>query len=72
MKKTDRSTSKANMSNLFSDPHYQGKHVVMVGGKVYTAKTGKKAGQILEKVHRTYPGQTPQITFIPDADTLIL
>lgn len=44
----------------------------MVGEKVFTANTGDGAGRILERVRRKYPKATPAVTYIPDADTLIL
>jgi hypothetical protein len=46
--------------------------VVVVGNTIFTVKTGKKAGQILEKVHQEFPNQTPRIIYVPDADPLIL
>ena len=64
--------SRVNMSQIITNPQYRGKHVVVVGKKIFTAKTGKKAGQILKKVHKEFPNQSPQITYVPDADTLIL
>lgn len=55
-----------------SNPNYKGKHIIMVKGKVFTAKTGEGASKILEEVRRKYPKEIPAITYIPDADALIL
>ena len=55
-----------------SDPRYRGFHVIVVAGKVFKAKTGEKASKILDEVRRKYPKEVPAITYIPDADTLIL
>jgi len=55
-----------------SNPAYKGKHVIVVAGKVFTAKTGEGASKILEEIRRKYPKEIPAITYIPDADTLIL
>lgn len=55
-----------------SDPAYRGKHVIIIGGKVYTAKTGSQANKILDKLEKKYPKEIPEITYIPKADTLIL
>ncbi len=55
-----------------NDPRYRGFHVVVVGGKVFKAKTGEGASKILDEVRRKYPQQIPEVTYLPDADTLIL
>ena len=60
------------MEVVMNDPQYRGYHVVVVGGKVFKARTGEKASKILEEVHKKYPEEIPEITYIPDADTLIL
>lgn len=60
------------MEQVFGDPKYRGKHVIVIGGQIFSAATGKQAQKILEKVHRKYPKEIPAITYIPKADTLIL
>lgn len=60
------------MSNIMSDPKYRGKHIIVVAGKVFTAKTGEGASKILEDVRKEYPHDIPEITYIPDYDSLIL
>ena len=63
---------KITMIKIMSDPKYRGYHIIVVAGKVYKSKTGKGASKILDEVHKKYPKETPAITYIPDADTLIL
>ena len=58
--------------DIFTDPHYRGKHIVMIAGKVFSAKTGKEASKIFDRVTRRYPGKTPTITYVPKEDALIL
>lgn len=60
------------MEQVLSDPQYKGKHVVVVAGKVFTARTGEGAAKILDDVDEQYPDDVAAITYIPDADTLIL
>lgn len=60
------------MVNIMSDPAYRGKHIIVIGGKVFTAKTGTQANKILDKLEKKYPKEIPEITYIPKADTLIL
>lgn len=60
------------MEQVLSDPQYKGKHVVVVAGKIFTARTGEGAAKILDEVDEQYPDDVASITYIPDADTLIL
>lgn len=60
------------MQQILSDQKYKGKHIVVVGEHIFTANTGEGAGKILKRVRSEYPQTTPAITYIPDADTLIL
>lgn len=60
------------MIHIMSDPAYRGKHVIVIAGKVFTAKTGTQASKILDKLEKKYPKEIPAITYIPKADTLIL
>ena len=60
------------MEMVLNDPSYQGFHVVVTAGKVFKARTGEKASQLLAAARKKYPKEIPAITYIPDADTLIL
>jgi len=60
------------MEIVMNDPHYRGYHVIVVAGKVFKAKTGESASKILDEVQQKYPDDIPEITYIPDVDTLIL
>lgn len=60
------------MEKILNDTAYKGKHVIVVAGRIFTANTGEGAAKILEQVERDYPDEIPEITYIPDADTLIL
>ncbi len=55
-----------------NDPAYIGKHIIVIAGQVFTAKTGTQANKILDKLEKKYPKAIPAITYIPKADTLIL
>jgi hypothetical protein len=69
---TTKKTHKEDMLKIMSNPRYRGKHVIAVDGKVFTAKTGEGASKILAKVRKKYPDKTPAITYIPDADALVV
>lgn len=63
---------KITMEAAMSDPKNKGYHVIVVDGKLFKARTGDGASKILNKVHRIYPDKIPAITYLPDADSLIL
>ena len=63
---------KVTMMDIFKNPRYRGKHVVLAAGKIYTAKTGEGASEILEKIRSRYPKVTPEIAYLPKAHSLIL
>lgn len=65
-------TRKVTMEMAMNDPRNRGYHVIVVAGKLFKARTGERASQILDEVRLKYPKEIPAITYIPDADTLIL
>ncbi len=64
--------SKVTMERVMNDPKYRGYHIVVIAGEVFKARTGEGASKILNEVRKKYPKEIPAITYIPDADTLIL
>lgn len=67
-----KNDKKITIQLVMNDPRYRGYHVVVVAGKVYKSKTGKGISKILDNTEKKYPKDIPAITYIPDADTLIL
>jgi hypothetical protein len=63
---------KITMEMVLNNPRNRGYHVIVIAGKLFKAKTGEKASQILEQVRQKYPKKIPAVTYIPDADSLIL
>jgi hypothetical protein len=57
---------------FLSDPSNRGRHLIFVAGKVFKAKTGREARQILAQIHKEYPRKKITLTYVPKADTLIL
>lgn len=60
------------ISAVYKNPKYSGKHVVIIGGKVYKANTGPGASQLLEKLIKKHPKETPLVSYVPDKEALIL
>lgn len=60
------------MPEVFQNPKYRGKHIILAAGKVFSAKTGEEATKILEKIRKKYPDVTPEIAYLPKARSLIL
>jgi hypothetical protein len=59
-------------NKIFQDPKLKGKHVILIAGKIFTARTGKEAVKTFNKVTKQYPNQQPTVTYIPKEDSLIL
>ena len=60
------------MPEIFKNPRYRGKHIVLVAGKVFAANTGEGAAEILRKVRKKFPKETPEVAYLPKAHSLIL
>lgn len=65
-------SKKITMPELFKNPRYRGKHIILAAGKIYTAKTGDGAAEILKKLEKTHPDITPEVAYLPKARSLIL
>lgn len=57
---------------IYQKPQYKGKHIIIMGGKVYATKTGKAKTHLLNELLKKNPQDTPTITYIPKVDSLIL
>ena len=55
------------MTDIFKNPRYRGKHVILAAGKIYTAKTGEGAAEILKKLEKTHPRIIPEVAYLPKA-----
>lgn len=60
------------MIEIFKNPRYRGKHVILAAGRIFTAKTGEGAAKILSKIREEYPETTPEVAYLPKARSLIL
>ena len=65
-------TKKITMQMAMNDPRNRGYHIIVSAGKLFKARTGEGASKILDDVRRQHPKEIPAISYIPDADTLIL
>ena len=63
---------KITMPEIFKNPRYRGKHIILAAGKIYTAKTGDGAAEILKKLEKKYPDIVPEVAYLPKARSLIL
>ena len=67
-----KTKKKLSMNDIFQNPHYRGKHVVLAAGKVYVAKTGDGVKEILERLDKKNPNIVPEVAYLPKAKSLIL
>lgn len=63
---------KISMIDVFKNPRYRGKHVVLAAGKLYTAKTGDGVEEILKRLEKKHPNIIPEVAYLPKAKSLIL
>ena len=63
---------KVSMMDIFKNSRYRGKHVILAAGKIYTAKTGDGAAEILRKLRKRDPEIIPEVAYLPKAHSLIL
>ena len=57
---------------LTTNPRYRGKHLIVVEGKVFVARSAAEAPALFERVTRAHRRATPTLLYIPKADALIL
>lgn len=60
------------LRRVAANPRYRGKHLVVVGGKVFMARSAAEAPRLFDRVTRTHRRATPTLVYIPKADALIL
>jgi len=60
------------MHDVFKNPRYRGKHVILAAGQIFTAETGEGAADILKKLEKTHPKVIPEVAYLPKARSLIL
>lgn len=65
-------SKKISMPEVFKNPRYRGKHVILIAGKIFTANTGEGAAKILADIRKKYPNDTPEVAYLPSAHSLIL
>jgi len=67
-----KDVSKNLIARIYKDPKYKGKHIIIIGGKIYATKSGRASSELLEKLLKKYPKEIPTITYIPYEESLIL
>ena len=60
------------LARVYANPRYRGKHVIVIGGKVFVAHSAAAARRLFDRVTRAYPRSTPTLVYIPQADALVL
>lgn len=65
-------TKPALISQVYADPRYRGKKVILVGETIVPTAWGSSSVKRLKALLRDHPGETPTIVYVPKAETLIL
>lgn len=66
------STNQGLMIKIYQNPKYKGRHIIAIAGQVFSVKTAKAKSRLLDKLLKKYPKETPTITYVPKADSLVL
>lgn len=66
------STTTRFLRRLAANPRYRGKHLIVVEGKVFVARSAAEAPRLFNRVTRRHRDVTPTLLYIPKADALIL
>jgi len=60
------------LQRVYANPQYRGKHVIIVAGQVFVARSAAEAPRLFERVMRSRPRATPTLVYVPKADALVL
>ena len=60
------------LQRVYANPRYRGKHLIILGNKVFVARSAAQAPRLLERVVRSHPHAKPTLVYVPQADALIL
>ena len=60
------------LERVYADSRYRGKHLIIVGSKVFVARSAAAAPRLFDRVVRTHPRTTPTLVYVPRADALVL
>ena len=55
------------MMQIRQNPRYRGKHIVIAEGRLYTAKTGEGAVEIVQRLWKKNPKIVPEVSYMPKA-----
>ena len=72
MKKSNKKNADITMEKAMNDPRNRGYHLIVSGKRLFKARTGQGASKILKEIHQKTPKQRVAITYLTDADSLIL
>jgi len=60
------------LQRLAANPRYRGKHVIVIEGRVFVARSAAEAPRLFDRVTRAHRQATPTLLYVPKADALIL
>ncbi len=71
MKKTKKDGHRL-LVQIYANPRYRGKHVIVVNEKVFVARSAADAPRLFDRVTRAHPRSIPTLVYVPQADALVL
>lgn len=72
--KTFKKQEEKLLAKISLDPHYKGREVALVGSQIHFLSTKNKRARedLLTRLFKNHPDQTPLIAFVPKDDILVL
>jgi hypothetical protein len=60
------------LRRVLASPTYRGKHVVLLDGKVYAARSARELTRLFDRLVKKHPVETPTLAYVSAAQTLVL
>ncbi len=60
------------LRRLGANPRYRGKHLIVIEGKVFVARSAAEAPRLFDRVVRAHRHAMPTLLYVPKADALIV
>lgn len=60
------------LQRLVANPRYRGKHLIVIAGKVFMARSGAEAPRLFDRLTQKHRQATPTLVYVPKTGALVL
>jgi len=60
------------VQRLAANPRYRGKHLIIIAGRVFAARSAAEATRLFDRLAKTHRRTIPTLLYVPRADALIV